>query len=76
MMSPPQLSLVETRIQYADCAGSNERITVDAAALPGITTHPASCDAHHLQLHLGVIAIRGTAPDNLVFELPLAHRGD
>ncbi len=34
------------------------------------------CDAHHLQLHEGVIAIRGTAPDNLIFELPLAHRGD
>ncbi|MBL0214153.1 MAG: HNH endonuclease [Myxococcales bacterium] len=34
------------------------------------------CDAHHLQLHEGVIAIRGTAPDDLVFELPLAHCGD
>ncbi len=34
------------------------------------------CDAHHLQLHEGVIAIHGTAPDNLVFELPLAHRRD
>ncbi|MBL0216095.1 MAG: HNH endonuclease [Myxococcales bacterium] len=34
------------------------------------------CDAHHLQLHEGVIAIRGFAPDQLVFELPLAHRGD
>ena len=34
------------------------------------------CDAHHLQLHEGVIAIRGTAPDHLVFELPLAHVGD
>ncbi|MBL0214613.1 MAG: HNH endonuclease [Myxococcales bacterium] len=34
------------------------------------------CDAHHLQLHAGVIAIRGTAPDHLVFELPLAHGGD
>ncbi|MBL0219266.1 MAG: HNH endonuclease [Myxococcales bacterium] len=34
------------------------------------------CDAHHVQLHEGVIAIRGTAPDNLVFELPLVHVGD
>ncbi|MBL0218197.1 MAG: HNH endonuclease [Myxococcales bacterium] len=34
------------------------------------------CDAHHLQLHEGVISIRGFAPDQLVFELPLAHRGD
>ncbi|MBL0217878.1 MAG: HNH endonuclease [Myxococcales bacterium] len=34
------------------------------------------CDAHHLQLHDGVITIRGTAPDHLVFELPLTHRGD
>ncbi|MBL0219546.1 MAG: HNH endonuclease [Myxococcales bacterium] len=34
------------------------------------------CDAHHLQLHEGVISIRGTAPDNLVFELPLTHVGD
>ncbi|MBL0215882.1 MAG: HNH endonuclease [Myxococcales bacterium] len=33
------------------------------------------CDAHHLQLHEGVIAIRGLAPDQLVFELPLAHGG-
>ncbi len=34
------------------------------------------CDGHHVLLHEGVIAIRGTAPDHLVFELPLAHRGD
>lgn len=29
------------------------------------------CDGHHVLLHEGVIAIRGTAPDHLVFELPL-----
>ncbi len=34
------------------------------------------CDGHHVLLHEGVIAIRGTAPDHLVFEIPLAHRGD
>ena len=34
------------------------------------------CDAHHLQLHEGVISIRGFAPDQLVFELPFAHGGD
>ncbi|MBL0217905.1 MAG: HNH endonuclease [Myxococcales bacterium] len=34
------------------------------------------CDAHHVLLHEGVISIRGSAPDNLVFELPLAHGGD
>jgi hypothetical protein len=41
MTSPPQLSLVETRIPCPDYAGYNDRITVHAAALPGITTHPA-----------------------------------
>ncbi|MBL0212601.1 MAG: HNH endonuclease [Myxococcales bacterium] len=41
--------------------------------LSGITV---LCDAHHVLLHEGVISIRGTAPDNLVFELPLAHVGD
>ncbi|MBA3463032.1 MAG: DUF222 domain-containing protein [Deltaproteobacteria bacterium] len=30
------------------------------------------CDGHHRLLHEGVIAIRGTAPDALVFTLPLA----
>jgi hypothetical protein len=40
-MSPPQLSLVETRIQCPDYAGYNNRITDDVAALPGITKHPA-----------------------------------
>ena len=34
------------------------------------------CDGHHVLLHEGVIAIRGTAPDHLVFELPLAYCGD
>ena len=34
------------------------------------------CDGHHVLLHEGVIAIRGTAPDHLVFELPLTHGGD
>jgi len=30
------------------------------------------CDGHHKLLHDGVISIRGTAPDALVFDLPLA----
>ncbi|MBL0216637.1 MAG: HNH endonuclease [Myxococcales bacterium] len=34
------------------------------------------CDAHHVLLHEGVISIRGTAPDHLVFDLPAAHGGD
>ncbi|MBL0214490.1 MAG: HNH endonuclease [Myxococcales bacterium] len=34
------------------------------------------CDGHHVLLHEGVIAIRGTAPDHLVFELPLDSVGD
>ncbi|MBL0212845.1 MAG: HNH endonuclease [Myxococcales bacterium] len=34
------------------------------------------CDGHHILLHEGVIAIRGTAPDHLVFELPLDSVGD
>jgi hypothetical protein len=41
MTSPPQLSLVETRIRRPDYAGYNDRVIVDATALPGITTHPA-----------------------------------
>jgi hypothetical protein len=41
MTSPPQLSLVETRIRRPDYAGYNDSITVDDAALPGIITHPA-----------------------------------
>jgi hypothetical protein len=41
MTSPPQLSLVETRIQRPDYAGSSDAVTVDDAALPGIITHPA-----------------------------------
>jgi hypothetical protein len=41
MTSPPQLSLVETRIQCPDYAGYSEGITVGASALPGIITDPA-----------------------------------
>ncbi len=34
------------------------------------------CDGHHKLLHDGVLSIRGTAPDQLVFDLPLSPGGD
>jgi hypothetical protein len=41
MTSPPQLSLVETRIQRPDYAGQKECITVGVGGLPGIIGDPA-----------------------------------
>jgi hypothetical protein len=41
MTSPPQLSLVETRIHVPDYAGHNDRVTVEDQLLPGIIQDPA-----------------------------------